>query len=60
MDYNIFENGELVNTIVASEDFVKTYCLENGYTYEEVIPTNPQEPAPTDHEILMTLLGVNE
>ena len=28
--------------------------------YLEEYPDNPVEPIPTDHEILMTLLGVNE
>lgn len=35
MDWNIYENGVLINTIRASEDFVKEYCAANGYTYQE-------------------------
>lgn len=70
MIYKIFEDGEVINTIVASEDFVKTYCEENGYTYElEERPEPEPEPAveePTaeedllamavDHEYRITLL----
>ena len=28
-------NGEIVNTIVADEKFVKSYCEESGSIYEE-------------------------
>lgn len=58
MDYYIYENGQLINTIVADEAFVSAYCAENGYTYEAVEPTPEPEPEPTDTEVLNTLLGV--
>ena len=45
MDYKILYNGELINTIVASEEFVSAYCAENGYTYEPVAKPEP-EPEP--------------
>lgn len=37
--------GNEINRIAADEDFVKTLCEENGYTYE-LIPENPN-PSPT-------------
>lgn len=52
MIYEIFKDGESVNTIVADEAFVKTYCEENGYTYTEIIrePEPASEPEPTEME----------
>ena len=47
MYYEIYENGELINTIVSSEEFVKRYCTENGYTYEA---KEHEKPAPTPSE----------
>ena len=52
MDYYIYENGQLINTIVADEAFVSAYCAENGYTYEAVTPEPVPEPAPTEVEQL--------
>ena len=49
MNYKIFENGDLINTIVADEAFVTAYCQENGYTYEAVEGTASSpaaEPVP--------------
>ena len=34
MDWHIYENGVLVNTIHCSERFVRDYCARHGYTYE--------------------------
>lgn len=46
MSWKIYdEDGNLINTIVGSEEFVIEYCRENGYTYE-LIPENPN-PSPT-------------
>ena len=45
MVYKIFENGELINTIVASVEFCAAYCEANGYTYELEERVEP-EPAP--------------
>lgn len=74
MRYKIFKDGEVVNTIVADESFVDSYCAKNGYTYEEEILPEP-EPAPSepteeedtsamliDHEYRLTLLelGLSE
>lgn len=36
MDYKIFKDGVLVNTIVADEKFCLDYCQQNGYTYEKI------------------------
>ena len=52
MDDYIYENGQLINTIVADESFVSAYCAENGYTYEAVTPEPVPEPAPTEGEQL--------
>lgn len=54
MVYEIFKDGESINTIVADETFVKTYCEENGYTYTEIIreDTPGAEPEPTEMERL--------
>lgn len=43
MNYEIYANGELINTIYGNESFVKSYCEKNGYTYrkrEEPEPDN--------------------
>lgn len=47
MRYKILKDGEVINTIIADEDFCKTYCNVNGYTYEaEPEPTPEPEPEP--------------
>lgn len=52
MTYNLYNNGELVNTIVASEDFIISYAESMGYTYELAPepPTPEPEPEPTPEE----------
>ena len=52
MEYNIFNNNELINTIVANESFVFAYCEEMGYTYSlaerpkrELSPAEQREEA---------------
>lgn len=45
MRYKIFENGEEINVIVASEEFVTDYCAKNGYTFE-ADPLPEPEPVP--------------
>ena len=54
MIYEIFKDGESINTIVADEAFVKTYCEESGYTYAEIIrePEPESNPEPTEIEQL--------
>lgn len=42
-DYRLYKNGELVNTITASPQFVDAYANSQGYTYEEI-----PEPEPTE------------
>lgn len=58
MKWNIYSNGEFLNAIVASEEFVIEYCEENNYTYEQIIEPEPvPEPEPmTQAEIEETLL----
>lgn len=57
MDYEIYKDGSLVNTIVADEDFVSEYCEKNGYTYEaRPEPEQPTpDPAPTLDERVQNL-----
>lgn len=64
MNYKIFDiDGNEVNRVFASEDFVSHYCNMYGYTYEaepmpEPIPE--PEPEPSDTEVINALLGVTE
>ncbi len=60
MRYNIYNHGEFVNAIEASEEFTQTYCEKNGYTYEG-IEVEPETPTATDEitaeEALAILIG---
>lgn len=67
MRYKILKDGEVINTIVADEIFVESYCAENGYAYKvDILPETEIEPEPTaqedtdammvDHEYRITLL----
>lgn len=48
MRYQIYANGEVVNTIEASETFVADYCARNGYTFEaDPLPGPVPQPDPT-------------
>ena len=59
MSYLIYDkDGNNVNSIVASEEFVKSYCKGNGYTYE-VLPEPEPKPTPT-HETESTQLDIIE
>lgn len=49
MRYRIMKGGEVINVIVASEEFVSKYCAENGYTHEEA-PLPELEPVKPDSE----------
>ena len=62
MRYKIFSNSELINTIVADEEFCKSYCERNSYTYElieepEVPPIEPESEEPTAEEMLNAIVG---
>lgn len=51
MRYEIYKDGFLENVIVADEEFVRVYCLENGFTYKpQILPgaDDPDEPAPVE------------
>lgn len=37
MVFNILNNGEIINTIVADEQFCREYCAKCGYTYQPVL-----------------------
>lgn len=53
MRYKIFKDDDLVNIIVADEDFCAAYCERNGYTYEvDVIDETPKEAAPSKLDII--------
>lgn len=67
MNWEIFDaDGELVNTIFASKEFVEKYCETYGFTFREVEREPVPEPEPTaqedndamtvDHEYRLTLL----
>ena len=43
MNWNIYENGVLINTIHATEEFARKYCEKHGYTYA-VVPVPDPEP----------------
>lgn len=54
----IFLNGEQINRIVADEDFTRSYCEDNGYTYtmeEEPEPEPTPEPEPDTNARLAAL-----
>ena len=56
MRYKIFENGIEINTIVADEAFVKSYCEKHGYTYEEdILPEVEPIHTPTNEERITAL-----
>ena len=67
MRYRIYENGELINTIIADENFVSEYCNENGYAYElETPPIGQTSATPTLEErtaalesAMLSMMGVN-
>ena len=51
---NIYKDGEYINRIVANEDFAKSYCEDNGYTYtmeEETEPVPQPKPEPQYTEL---------
>ncbi len=53
MRFIILKDDVEVNTIIASEEFAKRYCDENGYTYREEIIETPAavETKPTEEEL---------
>lgn len=62
-NYRIYNNGELLNRIVADEAFTDKYCAKHGYTYElEPIPDPDPEPAPdpaySAEDMIKALIGV--
>ena len=62
MRYKILKDGEVINTIVADENFCKTYCETNGYTYKaDPLPEPEPEPEPpTTEERLEKLESENK
>ena len=40
------KDGEVENAIVASEAFVKSYCENHGYTFDEIPEPSVPVPAP--------------
>lgn len=47
--FNLYKDGEFVNSIEADLSFTEVYCHSNGYTYEEVDMPEP-EPVPVEPE----------
>ena len=61
MNYIIYENSIEINRIVASETFAKSYCEENGYTYEqEERIVEPEPKPPTVEDITLDMLAEHE
>lgn len=72
MIYKIYKDGELVNRIVADEDFCQEHYSVDGYSYEAEpeLPVEEDEPTEADdtaamlvdHEYRLTLLelGLSE
>ena len=63
--YKIYSKGNLINQIVASEDFVSDYCAKNGFTYEEYSlpiqePEPEPEPSPTTEDRVAALESENK
>lgn len=46
MYWNIYLYGKFVNTIYATEDFVREYCEANDFTYE--LRPEPEYPQPAE------------
>lgn len=65
MEYEILRNGEVINTIVASENFVKDYCSRNEFTYRvavsEDVATEPTETEKlrADIDYISAMTGVD-
>lgn len=51
MFYEIYKDGELINTIVGSEEFISRYCEKNGYTYAAKSYPAPDTPLPDEEEL---------
>lgn len=57
--FEIFSGENLINTIVADENFTAEYCAANGYTYNELAPPTPEPPSPTTDERVAALESEN-
>lgn len=53
MIYRLLKDGELVNTIEGSANFVSKYCAEMGYTYELREETKVEPAGTIDPETLV-------
>ena len=51
MRYQILQNGDLVNTIIADEAFVAKYCAANGYTFEKEDLKDLTSPPTTEERV---------
>ena len=61
MRFTILKDGSIINTIVGEEEFCKSYCAENGYTYDaEPMPEPEPEPEPTTEERVAALEAENK
>lgn len=60
--WNVKENGEIINTIVASEEFAAMYAKETGYMLEFITPDPEPDPEPTlwDELAAAIMEGVND
>lgn len=58
MNWLIYKGKKHINTIYGGEDFVKSYCEANGYTYEkrdDGPEPEPIKPQPTTEERLAAM-----
>lgn len=42
MEYKILKDGEVINVIIANEDFCKIYCNANDYTFKTIPEPEPE------------------
>lgn len=59
MNFKLYRDGAIVNTIEAPLDFVQKYAQEMGYTFEE-FPLTSIKPVQTDSERITSLEAENK
>ena len=50
MVFNIYKDGQRINSIVASEEFAAAYCEKYGYTFEAVPVVDPEHNVLADDD----------
>jgi len=61
MNFKLYQNGNIVNTIEATPDFVQKYASQMGYIFEEM-PTDetPEAVLKSDSERIASLEAENK